>query len=243
MQGVRLCVHTFFFFFFPWIAADMELAEEDGIVRIRRRDFTKRGLPMCNSFWRPWNCYCEKFSSCNSSSSTESPQKGRIQPPYNRPHHQHHHHHSHVSLKHDCMKAVGGVNGGAKVWGCFFFFLFCEICSSQKIFEPLWGGGWHISQFDTSQYAHLILWKCWRVGPTRSLKKHVLPLRCAVSVHTDRFGLTSFHIFATKTKAAASFWQILHAQDIKNNSLRRSPVTRHEPQPHWLQPLSTFTFR
>lgn len=58
----------------------MELAEEDGIVRIRRRDFTKRRLPMCNSFWRPWNCYCEKFSSCNS--STESPQIGRIQPPY-----------------------------------------------------------------------------------------------------------------------------------------------------------------
>lgn len=26
------------------IAADMELAEEDGIVRIRQRDFTKRGL-------------------------------------------------------------------------------------------------------------------------------------------------------------------------------------------------------
>ena len=123
----RVCACTLsFLFFFSWIAADMELAEEDGIVRIRRRDFTKRGLPMCNSFWRPWNCYCEKFSSCNSSSSssTESPQIGRIQPPYNRPHHQHHHHHSHVSLKHDCMKAAGGVNGGAKVWGCFFSFFF-----------------------------------------------------------------------------------------------------------------------
>ena len=199
----RVCACTLsFLFFFSWIAADMELAEEDGIVRIRRRDFTKRGLPMCNSFWRPWNCYCEKFSSCNSSSSsssTESPQIGRIQPPYNRPHHQHHHHHSHVSLKHDCMKAAGGVKG------VFFLFFFCEICSSQKIFEPLWGGGWHISQFDTSQCARLILWKCWRVGPTGSLRKHVLPLRCAVSVHTDRFGLTSFHVFATKTKAAASF--------------------------------------
>lgn len=33
------------------VAADMELAEEAGIVWIR--DFTLRGLPMCNSFWRP----------------------------------------------------------------------------------------------------------------------------------------------------------------------------------------------
>lgn len=63
----------------------LELAEEDGIVRIRRGDFTKRRLPVCNSFWRPWNCYSEKFSSCNS--STESPQIGRIQPPYNHPQH------------------------------------------------------------------------------------------------------------------------------------------------------------
>lgn len=69
----------FFFFFFSRIAAGMELAEEDGIVWIRRRDFTKRRLAMCNTFWRPWNCYCEKLNSC--SSSTDSPQIGRIQPP------------------------------------------------------------------------------------------------------------------------------------------------------------------
>lgn len=77
-SGMRLCMCGCAALFF-WIAAGMELAEEDGIVWIRRRDFTKRRLAMCNTFWRPWNCYCEKFNSCNS--STESPQIGRIQPP------------------------------------------------------------------------------------------------------------------------------------------------------------------
>lgn len=139
--------------FFFWIAADMELAEEDGIVRIRRRDFTKRRLPMCNSFWRPWNCYCEKFSSCN---STESPQIGRIQPPYYpaaHSHQHHHRHHSHVSLRHDCMKSVGGWRGvNAMVWVSMNF------AASKNMRAFVWSG-WQISWFDASQCAPLIKWK------------------------------------------------------------------------------------
>lgn len=84
-QGKAFCACTGVQHFFLELLQILELAEEDGIVRIRRGDFTKRRLPVCNSFWRPWNCYSEKFSSCNS--STESPQIGRIQPPYNHPQH------------------------------------------------------------------------------------------------------------------------------------------------------------
>lgn len=105
----------------------MELAEEDGIVRIRRRDFTKRRLPMCNSFWRPWNCYCEKFSSCNS--STESPQIGRIQPPY---------HSTTTTTTPTFLWSMIAWNP-LGVWMQRFGFFYCEFCSSQKIFERLWG--------------------------------------------------------------------------------------------------------
>lgn len=59
-------------------------------VWIRQRDFTKRGLPTCNSFWRPWNCYCEKFSICSAHPSTPSPP--------------HHYHHSHVCVKPSAWK-------------------------------------------------------------------------------------------------------------------------------------------
>lgn len=48
-SGMHGCVALFFGG--GGVAADMELAEEARIVWIR--DFTLRGLPMCNSFWRP----------------------------------------------------------------------------------------------------------------------------------------------------------------------------------------------
>lgn len=121
---MRGCVALFFF----WIAADMELAEEDGIVRIRRRDFTKRRLPMCNSFWRPWNCYCEKFSSCNS--STESPQIGRIQSPY------HPTTHSTTTTPTFLWSMIAWNPLG--VWMQRFGFLLW-ILQLPKIFERLWG--------------------------------------------------------------------------------------------------------
>lgn len=126
----------------------MELAEEDGIVRIRRRDFTKRRLPMCNSFWRPWNCYCEKFSSCNS--STESPQIGRIQPPY-------------YPAAYSTNTTIGttptflwgmtaSVGGDAMVWVSMNF------AASKNMRAFVWSG-WRISWFDVSQCALLIKWK------------------------------------------------------------------------------------
>lgn len=126
-ECMHVCLSVYFFFF--WIAADLELAEEDGIVRIRRRDFTKRRLPMCNSFWRPWNCYCEKFSSCKS--STESPQIGRIQPPPLQPP---------TPPTPPPRSSEAWLHESR--WGCECSGLgFLWILQLLKIFEPLWGMG------------------------------------------------------------------------------------------------------
>lgn len=133
IRECSLCMHgcvALFYFFIFWIAADMELAEEDGIVRIRRWDFTKRGLPTCNSFWRPWNCYCEKFSSCNS--NTESPQTGWVQPPppFTTTHNTHTTTTPTFFWSMIAWKPLG-------VWMLWFGFLW--ILQLLKIFKPLWG--------------------------------------------------------------------------------------------------------
>lgn len=150
----RVC-GTFFF----WIAADMELAEQDRIVRIRRREFTKRRLPMCNSFWRPWNCYCEKFCSCYS--STQSPQIGTIQPPLQPP----------TTPTTTTPTFLWSMHESR--WGCdAMVWFFCEFCSSQK-FLPLWG-------MDETSHSlmplALILWKCVKGLVHPNHWKHIFPL-------------------------------------------------------------------
>lgn len=139
-------------FFGGGVAADMELAEEAGIVWIR--DFTLRGLPMCNSFWRPWNCYCEKFSSCNS--STHSTQ--RAPPPLPSPSYTHNTHTTSTTptFLWSTAEAVGGVN--AMLW-----VLFVKFAAPKNIWVFV-VNGWHISQTDASQCETVILWMCSRVG-------------------------------------------------------------------------------